>query len=146
MILKTNRICKQGVIINTCRKVRNNITPEFQKAWTVMGVRRLWVWAYENPKAVPAYATNFCYFLQSMWSHKSIFQEKVDVAIFISSFTKKGYINVFTSFYILNVCIENNENNRKCKWKKMIFSKLFVEVLIETETSIKIKKWIEFFC
>lgn len=30
------------------------MTPEFQKACIVMGVRRLRVWAYENPKAVPA--------------------------------------------------------------------------------------------
>jgi len=124
---------------NTCRKVRNNITPEFQKAWIVMGVRRLWVWAYENPKAVPAYATNFYYFLQSMWSHKSVFQEEVDVSILISSSTK-SYINVFTSFYILNICIENSENNRN------YISNLLVKVLTETETFSKIKKWIQFFC
>jgi len=74
-----------------------------------------------------------------MWSHKSVFQEEVDVSILISSSTK-SYINVFTSFYILNICIENSENNRN------YISNLLVKVLTETETFSKIKKWIQFFC
>lgn len=39
----------------TWRKVRSKITPEFQRAWIVIGVRRLRVWAYDNPKKVPRY-------------------------------------------------------------------------------------------
>lgn len=37
----------------TWRKVRSNITPEFQKACIVIGVKRLRVWAYDNPIAAP---------------------------------------------------------------------------------------------
>jgi hypothetical protein len=43
----------QNIIQYTWRKVRSNITPEFQIAWIVMGVRRLRAWAYEIPRALP---------------------------------------------------------------------------------------------
>lgn len=48
-----NRIARK--IRPTWRKVSNNITPEFQTACIAIGVRRLRVWAYENPKTTPVH-------------------------------------------------------------------------------------------
>lgn len=120
IIVKTNRICillpvnhteqtHTWVIINTCRKVRNNITPEFQKEWIVMGVRRLWVWAYENPKAVPTRVTNFCYFLQ--WMEEQLHLSRASRFFYfhflhLQIITK---ISLFSLYFLYsNNCVANN--------------------------------------
>lgn len=48
--------CSSSLISYPCswRTVSNNITPEFQTAWIVIGVRRFRVWEYENPSARPS--------------------------------------------------------------------------------------------
>lgn len=53
---KTNmelEVERDEILRSTWRKVSSNITPEFQTACIIIGVRRLRVWAYENPKTTP---------------------------------------------------------------------------------------------